>query len=143
VDRLTPEPRAVRPATSRGLRENEPGQSFKISGQILRHLEPLKRNLRARPVTKIACGVKQLTPVESPVKDTELRWKRIGAVEGAMLRNNLRSKSLPRVELDQRARDARVRLDQIERLAVPASAKMFGSFGRRSVTPSMSSKSSK
>ena len=81
--------------------------------------------------------------LRAPVKDTELRWKKIGAVEGAMLRNNLWSKSLPRVELDQRARDARVRLDQIERLAVPASAKMFGSFGRRSVVPSTSSKSSK
>jgi hypothetical protein len=39
-----------------------------------------------------------------------------------MLRNNPWNKSVPRVELDQRARDARVRLDQIERLAVPASA---------------------
>jgi hypothetical protein len=107
---------------------------------MLRHLKPRNRNLRARPVIKIAGGVKQLTRVHSPVKDTELCWKRIGAVEGAMLRNNLSNKSVPRVELDQRARDARVRLDQIERLAVPASAKMFGSFGRRSVTPSTSSK---
>jgi hypothetical protein len=32
---------------------------------------------------------------------------------------NLWNKSVPRVELDQRARDARVRLVQIERLIVP------------------------
>ncbi len=36
-----------------------------------------------------------------------------------MARINLWNKSVPRVELDQRARDARVRLVQIERLIVP------------------------
>jgi len=56
---------------------------------MLRHLKPRNRNLRARPVTKIAGGVKQLTRVDSPVKHIELLWKRIGAVEGAMSRNNL------------------------------------------------------
>ena len=36
-----------------------------------------------------------------------------------MARINVWKKSVPRVELDQRARDARVRLVQIERLIVP------------------------
>ena len=35
-----------------------------------------------------------------------------------MARPNLWTKSVPRVELDHRARDARVRLDRIERLLV-------------------------
>ena len=35
---------------------------------------------------------------------------------------DLWNKSLPRVELDQRARDARLRLEQIERLLVPRAA---------------------
>ena len=36
-----------------------------------------------------------------------------------MARINIWNKSVPRIELDQRARDARVRLVQIERLIVP------------------------
>jgi len=36
-----------------------------------------------------------------------------------MLRTNLWNKSVPRVELDQRARDARLRLEQLERLLAP------------------------
>jgi hypothetical protein len=115
--------------------------AFKV-WQISRH-PTCSRSRRARPLTKIAGGVKQLTRVQSPVKDIELCWKRIGAVEGAMFRKNPWNKSVPRVELDQRARDARVRLDQIERLAVPASAEISGSFSRRSITPSNSSKSDK
>jgi hypothetical protein len=110
---------------------------------MLRHLKPRSRILRARPATKIAGGVKQLTRVQRPLKDTELCSKRIGAGEGAMFRKNPWNKSVPRVELDQRARDARVRLDQIERLAMPASAEVFGLFSRRSITPSKSSKSHK
>ena len=43
-------------------------------------------------------------------------------MEGAMLRANLWNKSVPRVELDQRARDARLRLERIERLLVPRAA---------------------
>jgi hypothetical protein len=39
-----------------------------------------------------------------------------------MLKANLWSKSVPRVELDQRARDARLRLEQLERLLVPRAA---------------------
>ena len=37
------------------------------------------------------------------------------AMEGAMLRTNLWSQSVPRVELDQRSREARLRLERIER----------------------------
>jgi hypothetical protein len=43
-------------------------------------------------------------------------------MEGAMLKANLRSKSVPRVELDQRARDARLRLERLDRLLVPHAA---------------------
>ena len=39
-----------------------------------------------------------------------------------MLRTNLWNKSVPRVELDQRARDARLRLEQLERLLAPRAA---------------------
>ena len=39
-----------------------------------------------------------------------------------MAKRNLLSRSLPRVELDHRARDARVRLVRIERLFVPCAA---------------------
>jgi hypothetical protein len=39
-------------------------------------------------------------------------------MEGAMLRANLWNESVSRVELDQRARDARLRLERIERLLV-------------------------
>ena len=39
-----------------------------------------------------------------------------------MLRTNLWDKSVPRVELDQRARDARLRLEQLERLLAPRAA---------------------
>ena len=37
-----------------------------------------------------------------------------------MLKVDLWNKSVPRVELDQRARDARLQLERIERLLVPA-----------------------
>ena len=39
-------------------------------------------------------------------------------MEGAM-KVDLWNRSVPRVELDQRARDARLRLERIERLLVP------------------------
>ena len=39
-----------------------------------------------------------------------------------MLRTNLWNNSVPRVELDQRARDARLRLEQLERLLAPRAA---------------------
>jgi hypothetical protein len=51
-----------------------------------------------------------------------------------MFRINLWNNSVPRVELDQRARDARLRLDQIERLAVPPAAEMSGLFSRWSMS---------
>jgi hypothetical protein len=40
-------------------------------------------------------------------------------MEDAMLKETLWSKSVPQVELDQRARDARLQLERIERLLVP------------------------
>jgi hypothetical protein len=43
-------------------------------------------------------------------------------MEGAMLKTILCNKSASRVEIDQRARDARLRLEQIERLLVPRAA---------------------
>ena len=39
-----------------------------------------------------------------------------------MLKVDLWNKSVPRVEFDQRARDARLRLERIERLLVPRAA---------------------
>jgi hypothetical protein len=46
----------------------------------------------------------------------------VRAMEGAMPRTNLWSQSVPRVELDQRSREARLRLERIERLFVPRAA---------------------
>jgi hypothetical protein len=43
-------------------------------------------------------------------------------MEGAVLKAMLCNKSLPQVEIDQRARDARLRLHRIERLLVPRAA---------------------
>jgi hypothetical protein len=43
-------------------------------------------------------------------------------MEGAMLKAILCNKSVPRVEIDQRARDARLRPEQIERLLVSRAA---------------------
>jgi hypothetical protein len=44
------------------------------------------------------------------------------AMEGFMPRKNLWNASVPRVELDHRVRDARLRLERIERLLVPRAA---------------------
>jgi hypothetical protein len=43
-------------------------------------------------------------------------------MEGAMLKAILCNKSVPRVEIDQRARDARLQIEQIERLLVSRAA---------------------
>jgi hypothetical protein len=43
-------------------------------------------------------------------------------MEGAMPRMNIWSQSVPRVELDQRSREARLRLQRIERLLIPRAA---------------------
>jgi hypothetical protein len=43
-------------------------------------------------------------------------------MEGIMPRKNLWNANVPRVELDQRVRDARLRLERIERLLVPRAA---------------------
>jgi hypothetical protein len=52
------------------------------------------------------------------------------AMEGIMPRKNLWNANVPRVELDQRVRDARLRLERIERLLVPrAAVPILGSGG--------------
>jgi hypothetical protein len=48
-----------------------------------------------------------------------------------MLKANLSDKSVPKVELDQRARDRRLRLEQIERLLVVPRAAVMRSRLRR------------
>ena len=98
-------------------------------------------DLRARPAKEIARGVKQLTLVRAPASHIEAHDKGIGAIEGMMFSKNLWDRSVPRVELDQRARDARLRLDLIERLALPPVGEMPGSFGPQSINPSTSSES--
>jgi hypothetical protein len=55
-----------------------------------------------------------------------------------MFSKHLWDRSVPRVELDQRARDARLRLDLIERLALPPTGEMAGPFGPQSINPSTS-----
>jgi hypothetical protein len=49
-----------------------------------------------------------------------------------MLKETLWSQSVPRIELDQRARDARLRLERIERLLVPR-ASVTDSWFRRAL----------
>ena len=46
-----------------------------------------------------------------------------------MLKVEAWNKSVPRVELDQRARDARLRLERVERLLVPRAAMIVSWFG--------------
>ena len=43
-------------------------------------------------------------------------------VEGAKMTTKLLTKSVPRVEIDQRSREARLRIERIERLLVPRAA---------------------
>jgi len=72
--------------------------------------------------------VKQLTLVRTGGDDIAQRSR----VESVMSRKNLWNKSVPRVELDQRARDARLRLARLERPTEPHPAATSGWFGRRS-----------
>ena len=53
----------------------------------------------------------------------------VRAMEGIMPRKNLWNANVPRVEFDQRVRDARLRLERIERLLVPH-AEMANSWRR-------------
>ena len=46
----------------------------------------------------------------------------VRAMEGAKMTTNLLSKSVPRVDIDQRSREARLRIERIERLLVPRAA---------------------
>jgi hypothetical protein len=54
----------------------------------------------------------------------------VRAMEGGMPRTNLWNQSVPRVELDQRSREARLRLERIERLFVPRAAVTHSRLGR-------------
>jgi len=72
--------------------------------------------------------VKQLTLVRTGGDDIAQRSR----VESVMSQKNLWNKSVPRVELDQRARDARLRLARLERPTEPHPAATSGWFGRRS-----------
>ena len=72
---------------------------------------------------------------------SRLRVGGVRAMEGAMLKAILCNKSVSRVEIDQRARDDRLRLEQIERRLVSRAAVTVSwlrrvlylfSFGRRS-----------
>jgi hypothetical protein len=47
-----------------------------------------------------------------------LRLGSVRAMEGAMPKVNRWSRNVPRIELDQRSREARLRLEEIERLVV-------------------------
>ena len=46
-------------------------------------------------------------------------------MESAMLKGNFPMRNVPRVELDQRAREARLRLERVERLLVPHPAARY------------------
>ena len=74
-------------------------------------------------VNKITCAVIKLTPVGDRARyhgpPRPHRSRSTHAMEDAMARINLWNKSVPRVELDHRARDARLQLVRVERLVVP------------------------
>jgi hypothetical protein len=53
---------------------------------------------------------------------SRLRVGSVRAMEGAVPRSNLWSQSVPRAELDQRSREARLRVERVERLSVPRAA---------------------
>jgi len=81
-------------------------------------------NVRARKINRGQCeaahtssGIGELLVVPPPAFAGSVR-----AGEGAMMRTSLWRKSVPRVELDQRSRAARLRLERIDRLLIPPAA---------------------
>jgi len=82
----------------------------------------------ARPACKINPGsVRRITRFLGPRRDIGVAPPPgcVGsgrAMEGAMLKASVWSTSVSRVELDQRGRDARLRLERLERLLVPRAA---------------------
>ena len=81
-------------------------------------------DLRARKINRRQCeaahtssGIDELLVAPPPVFAGD-----VSAVEGAMMRTNPWSKSVSRVELDQRSRAARLRLERIDRLLIPPAA---------------------
>jgi hypothetical protein len=76
-----------------------------------------KINRRQCEAAHTSSGIGELLVAPSPALTGGGR-----AVEGAMMRTNLWSESVPRVELDQRSRTARLRLERIDRLLIPRAA---------------------
>ena len=76
-----------------------------------------KINRRQCEAAHTSSGIGELLVAPSPAFTGAGR-----AVEGAMMRTNLWSESVPRVELDQRSRTARLRLERIDRLLIPRAA---------------------
>jgi hypothetical protein len=73
-----------------------------------------KINRRQCEAAHTSSGIGELLVAPSPAFTGGCR-----AVEGAMMRTNLWSESVPRVELDQRSRAARLRRERIDRLLIP------------------------
>jgi hypothetical protein len=73
-----------------------------------------KINCRQCEVAHTSSAIGELFVASSPASAGGGR-----AVEGAMMRTNLWSESVPRVELDQRSRAARLRRERIDRLLPP------------------------
>ena len=78
---------------------------------------PRKINRRQCEAAHTSSGIGELLVAPSPAFTGGRR-----AVEGAMMRTNLWSESVPRVELDQRSRTARLRSERIDRLLIPPAA---------------------
>jgi hypothetical protein len=76
-----------------------------------------KINRRQCEAAHTSSGIGELLVAPSPAFTGGGR-----AVEGAIMRTNLWSESVPRVELDQRSRTARLRLERIDRLLIPRAA---------------------
>jgi len=80
---------------------------------------PRKINRRQCEAAHTSSGIDELLVAPSPAFTGGGR-----AVEGVMMRTNLWSESVPRVELDQRSRTARLRIERIDRLLIPPAAVM-------------------
>ena len=86
-------------------------------GGTARRARLRKINRRPCEAAHTSSGIGELLVAPSPAFTGGGR-----AVEGAMTRTNLWSESVPRVELDQRSRAARLRRERIDRLLMPPAA---------------------
>jgi hypothetical protein len=89
-------------------------QLFRDQGKTDLRIRLRKINRRQCEAAHTSSGIGELYAVLSPASAGSVR-----AVEGAMMRTNLSSESVPRVELDQRSRAARLRRERIDRLLPP------------------------